>query len=289
MPGALDRMIAVHSLHNAIEVTLRAIVLAHEIRAERELNIDFESLLNSIDQFQKFRDRDERLPYRQELRKLNTVRNMVQHHGHEPEAASMDEWRVFSKRFLDRALTQYFHLEFEDLSATHLVTDVRLRHLLETQATLMKKELWHQATCTGKLAFAYASVSLRTNLPSGESSWALFADSGNTRDLALGDLVRKIDQRFQNIEQYAIVLASGVTPGDYARYMRVPLHVQLAQGGSPFFERYRDQHPMAKEETEWVLEFVVESVIRWQNAGLAPTVAQWHQSGCDKFLEEQSA
>src|SRR5262245_8036487 len=107
MFSALDKMIAVHSLHNAIEVTLRAIVLTHEIRAERELNIDFETLLNSVDQFPEFRQKGERLPYRQELRKLNSVRNLVQHHGHEPETSTMEEWRILSTRFLGRALKQY--------------------------------------------------------------------------------------------------------------------------------------------------------------------------------------
>ena len=46
--AAADKMIAVHNFHNAIEIVLRAILLEHEIRVERELNIDFEQMLNNI-------------------------------------------------------------------------------------------------------------------------------------------------------------------------------------------------------------------------------------------------
>ena len=163
----------------------------------------------------------------------------------------MDEWRVFSTRFLGRALKQYFGVEFEKLYTLKLISDSRLRALLELQAAALANERWDDATCTGKLAFAYASVSLRGNLPSGESSWAFFAKTGAADELGLGDLIRKIDQRFQDIEEYAVVLASGVTPGDYGRYMRTPIHVTIVSGGGPFFERFRGQQPMSiRAETD---------------------------------------
>jgi hypothetical protein len=77
--GAINKMIAVHNFHNAAEVTLRGIALLYEIWPERELNVDFETLLNAIDQAPKFKSDGKRLPYRQELRKLNSVRNLVLH------------------------------------------------------------------------------------------------------------------------------------------------------------------------------------------------------------------
>jgi hypothetical protein len=75
-------MLAVHSFHNSIEITLRAIILRYEIRPEKEMNIDFESMLSEIDS--RFRSEGEKLSYRQEIRNLNQTRNFVQHHAHEP-------------------------------------------------------------------------------------------------------------------------------------------------------------------------------------------------------------
>jgi hypothetical protein len=98
-PGALNKMIAIHNFHNAIETTLRAIFLHYEIRAEKQLNIEFESMLNEIDNNEAFKEKGKRLPYRQEMRNLNQIRNLVQHHVHEPEGSAMEDWRVFTSRF----------------------------------------------------------------------------------------------------------------------------------------------------------------------------------------------
>jgi hypothetical protein len=92
--GALNKMIAVHNFHNAIEIALRAIILYYEIRAEKQLNIEFEVMLSDIDNHQDFKDQGIKLPYRQDLRNLNQLRNLVQHHALEPEDSSMEDWRV---------------------------------------------------------------------------------------------------------------------------------------------------------------------------------------------------
>jgi len=114
--GDLNKMIAIHNFHNAIEISLRSIILAYEIRAEKQLNIDFETMLNEIDNYNKFKEKEMKLPYRQELRNLNQLRNMVQHHAVIPESSTMDDWRVFTKRFLSKAFEQYFNNEFDKIS-----------------------------------------------------------------------------------------------------------------------------------------------------------------------------
>ena len=85
--GAINKMISVHDFHNAIEIALRAIFLQYEIRAERQLNITFEAMLNEIDNYPQFKSQGIKLPYRQELRSLNQLRNLVQHHAAEPPSA----------------------------------------------------------------------------------------------------------------------------------------------------------------------------------------------------------
>jgi len=69
--GSLNKMIAIHNLHNAVEIVLRAIFLHFEIRPEKELNIGFENMLAEIDRYSDFKSQDIKLPYRQEMRNLN--------------------------------------------------------------------------------------------------------------------------------------------------------------------------------------------------------------------------
>lgn len=286
--AALDKMIAVHNFHNAIEVVLRTIMLAYEIRPEREMNITFEAMLQAIDDAPAFREKSLRLPYRTELRKLNTTRNLVQHHAHEPEKATMEEWHVFSRGFLRKSLERYFKIQFETLSSIALIEDERLRRVLELHHKATTHTDWKASVCASKLAFEYASISLRQNLPSGRSSWSFFARTrANTSEMK--DLVDKIDKRFTESEHYVVLLTSGVKSGDYARFSRLRIFVHIMAAQNPHFESSMRQEEIERDEAEWVHEFVVQTIIGWQNAGLQPGVPEHLSDGCDKYLDDEEA
>jgi hypothetical protein len=280
----LDKMIAVHNFHNAVELTLRAIMLEHEIRTERELNVDFETLLNEFDQFKPFRDRGWRLPYRRELRTLNAVRNLVQHHGHEPEESAMEEWRVFSKRFLTKAFTQYFSVDFKNLSPLDLIGDSRLKNVLRIHRQHIEASDWSGSACVNKYAFELASVSLHTQLPAGDSSWTFFASIRNVRDLGLEELVRKVEARIADVEHYATFLFAGGQPADLMRYKKIHVFVHLTESGKPIFDHSGPE--VSEEEACWLHSFVTETIVRWQSSGLTLGVPEWLESGCDEFIEE---
>lgn len=279
----MDKMIAVHNFHNAIEIVLRAILFSEEIRPEREMNITFESMIQAIDEHKPLREQNTRLPYRTELRKLNTLRNLVQHHAHEPEAATMDEWRVFSGNFLRKSCDTYFKVSFDELSLISLVEDQRLRRILRLHQPLVASAKLDDAACACKFAFAAANHALRETLPSFRSSWSFFA--GANKDANIRDLAEKIDKRFVENELYTVAVSSGIRPGDFARFRKTRIFVHLPQSGKPIFERTGDTPEF--NEIEWLLEFVVHSIVAWQGAGLAPRVPDWLSSGCDAYLAEQ--
>jgi hypothetical protein len=282
--AALDKMIAVHNFHNAIEIALRAILLEHEIRGERELNLDFEALMNQIDQFPDFKVRGQRLPYRQELRKLNSLRNLVQHHAHEPEDSEMDEWRVFSRRFLARAFDEYFGEDFDSLTPVDLVADNRLRRLLLRSASDQERQDWGAGLCACKLALKYASASLGEHLPRGGFNSPFFV--AGDLDLGLRRVVEKVYERIADAERYAVMLTSGVNAADFARYRRTPISVTLAIGGAPFFQHLQGVEIVA-DDVRWAYRFVVATIIRWQTAGLDPQVPECFAAGCDGFVGDQ--
>ena len=79
----------------------------------------------------------------------------------------MDEWRVFSQRFLTAACREYFATDFNSLTPVDLVTDPRLRRLLIRSADDLAQENWERSLCACKLAFEYASSSLGEHIPHG--------------------------------------------------------------------------------------------------------------------------
>lgn len=97
-----SQAVAVHHFHAAVETTLKAILLQHEVRTEKEFNIGFDALLNAVDGHFK----PKRLPWRGEMLKLNDLRNLVQHHAYQP-AEAVEEQRLFARKFLEAAFADY--------------------------------------------------------------------------------------------------------------------------------------------------------------------------------------
>jgi len=279
--SALSKFIAIHSMHNSIEVVLRAIMLEYEIRAEGQLNVTFEQMLNEIDGHGPFRDSEKQLPNRQELRRLNTLRNLAQHHAHEPESASMDEWRAFSHRFLQAACAQYFSVNFDELSQVSLIKDDRLRRLISVAISRLSNGDWDGAAFLAKAVWIHAVQDLFRTVPETR------AGSGRLKHLMAGladqdlhQILREVDERIDQAEMFAVTLSSGISLTDYARVLRIAPDVAIqTSSGCP---RRGHFDATSREDASWLCDHVVELIVRWQIAGYSPCVVTW-PAGSDGF------
>ena len=267
-------MIAVHNFHNAIEVVLRAVLLHHEVRGEKQLNIEFEAMLNDIDNHQAFRDSEIKLPYRQELRILNQVRNTVQHHGVEPAPSAMEDYRVFTRRFLGQACRVYFEVEFESLSPLDMVEDAQLRELLRLALLSIEEHDVEKSLGLSKVAFTWASEAVWSFLPyRGLQASRLLA----TRvDSQFRDYEKRLDTLADDVhkaEYYAALLSSGVGIVDYKRFeSSTPSVTFFGEYHTPVVHWAVERAELDEEAARWVQSFVVNAVVAWQVSGLAPCI-----------------
>lgn len=274
--GALNKMIGVHNFHNAIEITLRSIFLHHEIRPEKQLNIEFEVMLSEIDKFAKFQADDIRLPYRQELRNLNQLRNLVQHHAVEPETSTMEDWRVFTKRFLEKSFDTYFGVDFESISALDMIQNERLRKLLELSQIKLHESFYSQSIAFADVALSTARSALLKLLPKVEIPRS-FTEGGHILDF------REFNEELSKLTEYAIVLSSGVSIADYRRYFLIQEKVHYILYDVPRVSREID---IDENSIEWAINFVVDTIVNWQYLGLDPQVPSEEQKIIDKLLSE---
>ena len=72
-PGALNKMIAIHSFHNALEVALRAIMFQYDVGGEHKAQDEFMAMIGEIDRFSLFQEHGKRVPYKSELRVLKSA------------------------------------------------------------------------------------------------------------------------------------------------------------------------------------------------------------------------
>lgn len=287
--GDINKIIAVHNFHNAIEIALKAIVLNYEIRTEKQLNIDFESLLNQIDNHQEFKDQGQRLPYRQEVRNLNQIRNLVQHHGIEPESSTMEDWRVFSKNFLVKIFEEYFGCTFDQLSTITLINDNRLRQLLELASTKISNDAWFESASISKIAFAWGSSNMYESLPSEGSNSKFHATSciRNTRGDGNREILRTIEtvfDRIKDVEHLTAILSSGISLLDYKKFEAFTPPVQFSLGGTPYIYNKKQ---ILEEHAKWVHEFVINAIVNWQLSGLNPEVPEWALVGFEAVIKDE--
>lgn len=276
-PGPLDKMIAVHSLHNAIEVTLRTIVRHHEIRPETRRDLGFDQMLDVIDKFAPFKDKDLRLPNKSDIRNLNKKRNLVQHDAYAPETEAMEELRVHTRDFLANVFQDYFDLPFDRVSQVTLVADERLRRILELSAQALDGSDWSEAARLAKIAFAYAKPSASSVLssPTRVEMW----------EAASLDPLSSIPQIINRHAEYLAAIGSGVSLIDYRRFEEIPIEASLSSAGRPASMMRAGE--IAKDDARWGHEFVIDTIIKWQLAGLNPTVSDRLAVGCNGFIHEQ--
>lgn len=286
----LDKMIAVHNFHNALEITLRAIMLEFEIRAEKQLNIEFETMLNEIAQSEEFKKKNMKLPYRQELRNLNNLRNMVQHHGVEPETSMMEDWRVFAGRFMIKTYNEVFGIQFDDLSTIDFIADPDLQDLLKRSNTFLQRGRWLDSIVFAKVAFEAASSSLHDFLPSEGFNSSFFVTSDlqndgiNARSLEKG--IDSIFKRIRETELFSAVISSGVPVADYKRLETRSPNVVFSIAGNPIVQAGRTDGYDNEEDARWTFNLCCDTILNWQALGLSPTVKLLNIDGLRRWAAE---
>ncbi|MFC4892679.1 hypothetical protein ACFPDQ_06410 [Pseudofrancisella aestuarii] len=169
----LNRMIAVHNFHISIEIAVKSILLRYGIRGDKTLNIDFESMLNAVDGFDDFKKRNLKLPYRQEIRNLNSMRNLVQHHVKEPSENDMYDWRLSSYSFLKKVFESYFEIDFDEISRISFINNEGLKQYLMQSKKKIDNEDYYSASCLAAGAFEYAYSSILSFVPKSSSAFLL--------------------------------------------------------------------------------------------------------------------
>ncbi len=303
--GALNKMIAVHNFHNAIEIVLKAVMLHYEIRPTKELNIGFDDLVNEIANNPILKNQGKKLPYRQQIRNLNTHRNLVQHDAVEPSTAVMDEFRLYTRRFLTEAYRTYFDLDFEAVSQLEAVDNSRLRKLLTLAVAEMEQEEHRTAVALAKLAFVWASESVTEGLVGSQfdtdphlvrhalflhrpfrSRWPGIDEFRNELERVLEDIVRRLDENSRNAANYALLVATGIDLVDYKRFHSFTPHVDITFGGPSF--GWPDVE-LVSSDANWCLQFVIDATVKWTSMGLAPSIPDWAEEIYqDKFLDKRT-
>jgi hypothetical protein len=282
LASELERMMAVHNFHIAIEILVKTVLLHHEIRGEKTLNIDFETMLAEIDKDPEFKRKGIKVPFRQEIRNLNQYRNLVQHHAMVPERSVMDDFRVFTRRFIEKAMPLYFGMSFAEVSRYEFIDNSLLKKLASNAYEKMQAGEFEESICLSAALFVYGSSSITDFLPDEGLNSAFFATSGLREFRDLTSAIEKTHDRIRNSEKFTALVASGLKLADIKRFRSKTPHVTLAIHGHPWFYARQDA-AYEKQDAEWILDYSVACILLWQREGLNPGIRE-HWSGAVEFI-----
>jgi hypothetical protein len=262
---SLSKIIAVHNMHNSIELFLRSLFLHYGIRQEKTINIEFDVMLNEIDNWCRSNGR-ETLQYRQELRNLNQQRNHVQHHAIEPEYSTMDYWRVYTRLFFEKAFMQFYDINFETFSSIDLINDSIIAAILGKADSKRIEGKYDESAYYSKLGFQIASLSLSDNMPAEGFHSAFFLASNFHEMREMASLIEKISERIKMSERFTLLLTSGINSSEYANFQKITPNIMFSINGHPHFNDRDTEYTL--EICNWVFEKVINWILMWQRNGI---------------------
>lgn len=284
----LSRLLAIHHFHISIEITLKAILLEFEIRTEKTLNVDFEQMLADIDNHHEFKEKKKKIPFRQELRNINQQRNFAQHHVIEPHENALADFKYFTHSFLVDSFLSYFEEDFESISRLDLVSDSGIRDLLGKAQRYVKEENYAGAVCASSVAFKYAESMISRIVPdSGRDSVFFIASELKRAGFDSRPIIsafERINNRIRSGEIFNTVIGSGIAPSRLNKFISSTPNVHMAIYGNPFFN-FRE-NPYTLEDAEYSIEFVIDTIIKWQSQGLVMSLSEHSRSALSKCLLE---
>jgi hypothetical protein len=250
--GAINRMIAIHNIHNSIELILKTIAMKLKVAFEKDPH--FDKLIGDVGKSYKEKyDLD--LPLISNMKNLNSTRNDVQHSGLAPSKEALEKYKYLGYEFIDVVVNNCFEIKFENLSLIEFIEDERLRYLIKLAEISIKENDIKKSMALLERSFFWTKLSIKNITPGvdlGSSSnldWLkeLFRETQVNRKTYSNsfDIERKyrnhIDNIQENIGKSITLLSCGI---DLKKYF--PFSVFLERIGVVFSKKWDEENkPLA--------------------------------------------
>jgi hypothetical protein len=279
-------MMSVHNFHIGIEIILKAILLKYEIRAENALDISFDGLMTDIDKHPAFKQEDKKLPYRQQISGLNRMRSLVQHHAKVPDPSDLDDYRLYAERFLASVSKDYFDVDFLSINRISFVEDDLLKKLLNRASDELTNENYFASICFSTATFEYARNSISKVMRDMHTLSRIKSSIRKSQADSNGELTQAFEHILEKVnesERLTILLTSGISLSEFRKFRKFSPNTRFMNAGNPDFQVGPSYMP-SSDDAKWIMEFVISSIINWQQIGLNPVLEEHYKKGADYFL-----
>lgn len=195
------------------------------------------------------------------LNKLDERRHMAQHEAEPIASEHLPEYQVHTKDFLEVCFLKEFEVKFDELDLADAISDPKFCKLLKLTSQLIESGKYKLAVMVSKKVHSIASECFETHL------WRL--DSIHFED-EVSDLA---DETCKVLE--AILGVGNRSWRDYNLFRRIPpvrvkIHEETGEP-VPLLLSYEKDPSNTKREALWIRDYVIESLLNWQERGFYPT------------------
>lgn len=209
------------------------------------------------------------------MRRLNSSRVELKHHGTFPSKLSIEAFRASATNFFELNTPLVFGIEFGSISMVNLVQCVEARSSLKEAETLIQEGRTEDAL--DKIAIAFAEVvddyENRRRDRFGDSPFffgeSLTFESSfflGIKDQRFSRFVDKVKDSIEAIQSAMRILSLGLDYRRYAKFRLLTPYVLKIPDGPYHLSRREREKPASIDECRFCFDFVVESAIRLQQS-----------------------
>lgn len=253
-----DIMVSIHSYDNAVEYILKIIVKHLEIEEKLCTTIDTPGLMELfgevngyLKKYALYNTNTVVLPYKNEIRQLHELRNIVQH-GMILPISEIKEISKYANRFFEKVLQKIFGLTLNQISYSTLIDNPQIRKYIVGAENLIDEGKYLESIVLSRGAF--------------ELGRFLYQASYYMRSPALASLKFNLTDLYHYlscIDDDIFVLSSKINMDDYRKFVLYIEHIPSEYNANKTGYRVL-QREWEKQDAVFCCNFVSSVILSWQ-------------------------
>jgi len=256
----VDRMLAIVGFDFANETVLKAIAVALNNTIALERN--FPKVINQVNV--ELNNKNEPSLDTTKIQHVHDVRNATQHHARYPTEIEVSDSRTYTRDFLVSTFFDIWAASFELISLVDAIqNDISKKRLKEAETDLENGD-FREVMTKSKATFDIMIFDLASSITKGFSPYV--------RSFVITDSFDKTESNenvftaFNRMRDLIVYQTIGISPQEYLKFLRftrfIGIHIMADESYSVNFSTNKIP---TKEEAEFVLNFVINSIIQIEN------------------------
>jgi len=257
------RVVSIHNMDMAIETTLKTVATELGVIIPRDTK--FPQLWTSVNTsyMAKFK---KPLPLPSEIRRIHEERNDVQHQGSIPSETDLKQHLQYAQQFLDEVFLTVAGLGLNQVFLSSIIENADIRQMMEMAEKNISSDPKVSIEASMR-SFMYARIIAQRQLGHFDPTFGVF----DPMDKLHRAMKKPIDEVAKRLMDRFLTVELGIDPVRYSRINRIaPYPFVSLEVRSPADVQIADTiQSNYTERNAWTCyDFVLETILKWQEAGL---------------------